>query len=121
MNELSDVLRIRGVQVMLDSDLAQLYGVETKALNQAVKRNLNRFPDNYMFQLQENEFISLRSQFVTSNYSTQGGRRYLPFVFTEHGVAMLSAVLLSSEGSGFLFSFFYGRVQLWFTHFLFPV
>ena len=103
MNELSDVLRIkdkifviRGVQVMLDSDLAQLYGVETKALNQAVKRNLNRFPDNYMFQLQENEFISLRSQFVTSNYSTQGGRRYLPFVFTEHGVAMLSAVLHSS-------------------------
>lgn len=90
------IYTIRGVQVMLDSDLAQLYQVETKALNQAVKRNADRFPKHFMFQLQEKELHDLRSQFVTSNdLSSRGGRRYLPFAFTEQGVAMLSAILHS--------------------------
>jgi len=82
------IYTIRSVQVMLDSDLALLYEVETKVLNQSVKRNLERFPDLFCFQLTQSEFDSLRSQIVTSK-STSGGRRYLPFVFTEQGVAML--------------------------------
>ncbi len=93
------IYAIRGLQVMLDSDLAVLYGVETKVLNQAVKRNLERFPDLFCFQLTQSEFDSLRSQIVTleteplrsqiaTSKSTSGGRRYLPFVFTEQGVAM---------------------------------
>lgn len=82
---------IRGFHVMLDEDLAELYCVETKVLNQAVKRNIERFPQNFMFQLSKNELKNLRSQFVTS----KGGRRYLPYVFTEQGVAMLSGVLKS--------------------------
>src|SRR5688572_22457445 len=86
---------IRGHKVMLDSDLAELYVVETKALNQAVKRNLERFPDDFMFQLTASEEAALRSQIVTSN--TKGGRRYLPYVFTEQGVAMLSSVLNSQR------------------------
>ncbi|HQO92405.1 MAG TPA: ORF6N domain-containing protein [bacterium] len=81
---------------MLDSDLAELYGVSTKVFNQAVKRNTDRFPERYMFTLIDDEFVSLRSQFVTSNKKEgRGGRRYLPNVFTEQGVAMLSAVLKS--------------------------
>ncbi|HQI03838.1 MAG TPA: ORF6N domain-containing protein [bacterium] len=84
------------MQVMLDSDLAELYGVSTKVFNQAVKRNTDRFPERYMFTLIDDEFVSLRSQFVTSNKKEgRGGRRYLPNVFTEQGVAMLSAVLKS--------------------------
>ncbi len=90
----SRILTIRNQQVMIDRDLAELYGVETKVLNQAVKRNRNRFPDNYMFQLTELEFINWRSQFVTSNSDKMGLRRP-PFAFTEQGVAMLSAVLKS--------------------------
>jgi hypothetical protein len=78
---------------MLDSDLAMLYQVETKVFNQAVKRNIERFPENYRFQLNKEEFDSLRSQIVTSN--VKGGRRYMPYVFTEQGIAMLSAVLRS--------------------------
>ncbi len=85
---------IRGIQVILDSDLARLYGVETRALNQAVKRNIKRFPLQFMFQLTENEFENLRSQFVISS-SDWGGRRVLPYAFTEQGVAMLSGVLRS--------------------------
>ena len=85
---------VRKQKVMLDSDLALIYGVETKSLNQAVKRNLNRFPDDFMFQLSEIEGESLRSQFVTSN-KTRGGRRYLPYVFTEHGALMLGNILNS--------------------------
>lgn len=78
---------IRGQQVMVDSDLAKLYGVETKVLNQAVKRNISRFPEDFMFQLSKDEFHSLRSQIVTSNKSNQrGGVRYMPYVFTENGV-----------------------------------
>jgi hypothetical protein len=87
---------IRGQGVMLDSDLAELYGVETKAFNQAVKRNLERFPSDFMFQLTEFEAESLRSQFVTSKEG-RGGRRYLPFVFTENGVAMISSILNSKR------------------------
>lgn len=82
---------VRGKQVILDSDLARLYQVETKVFNQAVKRNIKRFPESFRFQITEEEYNSLRSQFVTS----KGGRRYLPYVFTEQGIAMLSAVLRS--------------------------
>lgn len=88
----SKIYQIRGHQVLLDRDLATLYGVETKVLNQAVKRNPDRFPEDFMFQLTEIEYNSLRSQFVTSN---KGGQRYLPYAFTEQGVAMLSGVLKS--------------------------
>jgi ORF6N domain len=77
---------IRGQKVMLDRDLATLYGVGTKVLNQAVRRNKERFPDDFMFQLTSREAKNLRSQVVTSSY---GGVRYLPYVFTEQGVAML--------------------------------
>lgn len=81
---------------MIDRDLAYLYNVETKVLNQAVKRNLNRFPEHFRFQLTEEEYENLRSQFVTSSeVNTHGGRRYMPYVFTEQGIAMLSTVLKS--------------------------
>lgn len=83
---------IRGEEVMLDRDLAFLYGVETKTLNRAVKRNLQRFPPDFMFQLTDDEAEALRCQIGTSNKG-RGGRRYLPHVFTEPGVAMLSSVL----------------------------
>jgi phage regulator Rha-like protein len=83
---------IRGQKVMLDSDLAELYRVTTKRLNEAVKRNLSRFPEDFMFQLIPEEAEFLRSQIATSRYQ-HGGRRYLPYAFTEHGVAMLSSVL----------------------------
>ena len=100
MNSLIEVknliYEIRGYKVMLDSDLADLYEVPTKRLNEAVKRNLARFPKHYMFQLTNNEFESMRSQFATSN-KTRGGRRYMPYVFTEQGVAMLSTVLNSEK------------------------
>jgi len=86
------IYEIRGHQVMLDSDLARIYQVETRVLNQAVKRNIDRFPSEFMFQLTEEEFENLKSQFVTSSW---GGRRKLPSAFTEHGVVMLSSVLNS--------------------------
>ena len=98
---------IRGQQVMLDSDLAMLYQVETKVLNQAVKRNIARFPEKFRFQLTEIELLNLKSQFVTSSLQEdalrsqfvtskgKGGRRYFPYAFTEQGIAMLSAVLRS--------------------------
>lgn len=94
------ILVIRDKQVLLDRDLATLYGVETKVLNQAVKRNAERFPERYCFQLKPQEYMFLRSQFVTSKKATskketRGGRQYLPYVFTEQGIAMLSAVLRS--------------------------
>jgi hypothetical protein len=87
---------IRGMKVMLDSDLAELYAVETKFFNRAVRRNKDRFPADFMFQLTEREFKNLRFQIGTSS-SGYGGRRYLPYVFTEHGVAMLSSVLKSKK------------------------
>lgn len=89
------ILLIRGHKVMLDVDLAALYEVETRVLVQAVKRNLDRFPEDFMFQLTKEEFEILRSQSVTS--SQWGGRRYPPYAFTEQGVAMLSSVLRSKR------------------------
>jgi hypothetical protein len=88
------ILLIRGEKVMLDADLAALYGVETRSLLQAVKRNRSRFPRDFMFQLSNEELESLRSQIVISNIG-RGGRRYRPYAFTEQGVAMLSSVLRS--------------------------
>lgn len=85
---------IRNEKVMLDFDLAELYEVETKVLKQAVKRNIENFPEDFMFTLTQKEFASLRSQIVTSSW---GGRRYLPYAFTEHGVAMLASVLKSDK------------------------
>ncbi len=89
------ILLIRGEKVMLDADLAELYQVETRVLVQAVKRNIGRFPSDFMFQLSKEEFSHLRSQIVTSN--SWGGRRYPPYAFTEQGVAMLSGVLKSER------------------------
>jgi hypothetical protein len=89
------IFLIRGHKVLLDSDLADLYDVETKYLIQAVKRNIERFPPDFMFQITHDEFDSLRSQIVTSK--GKGGRRYLPYAFTEQGVAMLSSVLRSKR------------------------
>lgn len=88
------ILVIRGQRVLLDSDLSQLYEVETKVFNQAVRRNLKRFPPDFMFTLTQDEFESLRSHFVTSN---RGGRRYLPMAFTEHGAIMAASVLNSDR------------------------
>ena len=94
---LSKIYLIRGVKVMFDRDLAELYNVETKYLKRQVRRNLNRFPNDFMFQLNEDEFNNWRSQFVTSNKSDKMGLRYSPFVFTEQGVAQLSSVLNSER------------------------
>jgi ORF6N domain len=92
---------IRSCRVMLDADLAQLYEVETKNLNKAVRRNLNRFPEDFMFQITERECEALRFQLGTSKidqkFDPRGGRRYMPLVFTEHGVAMLSGILKSQR------------------------
>ena len=90
----SKIYEIRGQRVMLDFDLAVLYSTETKVLKQSVKRNLRRFPVDFMFELTREGFNNLRSQFVTSSW---GGSRYLPFAFTEQGVAMLSSVLGSEK------------------------
>lgn len=90
----SKILLIRGQKVMLDADLAELYGVETKMLNRAVKRNSERFPEDFMFQLTAEEVDNLRFQFGTSSW---GGRRYLPYAFTEHGALMLGNVLKSAQ------------------------
>lgn len=88
------ILRVRGERVILDSDIAVLYGVTVGRLNEAVKRNLDRFPDDFMFQLTSEEVSRLRYQIGTSS---RGGRRYLPYAFTEQGVAMLSGVLRSEQ------------------------
>jgi len=103
------IYEFRGYQVMLDADLAKIYQVETKVLNQAVKRNLDRFPPEFMFQLTQLEYDNLKSQIATSSLksnlksqfvtSSWGGRRKLPFAFTEHGVIMLSSVLNSKIAS----------------------
>ena len=90
------IYEIRGKQVMLDSDVAMLFGYETKNINRQVQRNIKRFPDSYCFQLDESEFLNLRCQSVTSgSKNTYGGRRYLPYVFTEHGITMLAGILRS--------------------------
>ena len=90
----SAIYIIRGRRVMLDEDLAKLYGVETKVLNQAVRRNSDRFPIGFMFKLSVKEFTDLKSQFVTSSW---GGRRKLPMAFTEHGTVMLASILRSKR------------------------
>ena len=97
LNIESKILTVRNQQVMPDKDIAELYGVETKVLNQAVTRNIERFPEEFMFQLDKVEYEVLRSQIVTSKKETRGGRQYLPYAFTEQGVAMLSAVLKSNQ------------------------
>ena len=94
----SKIYLIRNVKVMLDRDLAELYAVETKVLKQAVRRNSNRFPADFMFELTRDEFKNLRSQIVTSNQDLMG-LRIKPFAFTEHGVLMLSSVLKSKRNS----------------------
>ena len=88
------IIILRGEQCILDKDIAELYGVKTKVLIQAIKRNTERFPGDFMFQLSNEEYESLRSQIVTSSW---GGRRYAPYAFTERGVAMLSSVLRSKK------------------------
>jgi hypothetical protein len=88
---------IRNQKVMLDSDLASLYDVETRTLNQAVKRNISRFPADFMFQLTENEYNSLRSQIVILKKGRGEHQKYLPFAFTEHGILMLSSILKSDK------------------------
>ncbi len=97
---LSRIYVIRGEKIMLDRDLAEMYGVETKVFNQSVKRNIERFPKDFMFTLSEKEWENLRSQFVTSSLPVGkagwGGARYRPNVFTEQGVAMLSSILNSN-------------------------
>ncbi|MBW1772343.1 MAG: ORF6N domain-containing protein [Deltaproteobacteria bacterium] len=94
------ILLIRGQKVILDVDLAELYGVPTKALKQAVRRNKDRFPKDFMFELTKDEITNLRSQFVTSSLVQQwGGTRYKPMAFTEQGVAMLSSVLRSKRAA----------------------
>ena len=90
----SKIYFIRDQKVMLDYDLAELYGVETRVLKQAVRRNINRFPADFMFEIERKEFDNLRSQIVTSK---AGGTRYMPMAFTEHGVLMLSSVLRSDQ------------------------
>jgi hypothetical protein len=89
----NNIIEIRGYRVMMDFYLSELYGVETKVLNQAVRRNIQRFPNDFMFQLTKDECNNLRSQIVTSSW---GGSRYLPYAFTEQGVAMLSGILRSA-------------------------
>ena len=88
------IFEIRGQKVMFDFDLAALYEVETKRLKEAVKRNIERFPNDFMFQLTQEEFVYLRSQIATSN---KGGNRYMPFAFTEHGITMLASILKSDN------------------------
>ncbi len=95
-NIASIIYMIRGEKVMLDMDLAELYGVETKILKQAVRRNISRFPSDFLFELTKEEDTYLREQFVNSNLG-RGGTRYLPFAFTEQGVAMLSGILNSER------------------------
>jgi len=115
---MSKIYEIRGQKVMLDNDLAELYEVETKRLKEQVKRNIDRFPEKYMFELTEEEFAFLRSQFATSKKG-RGGTRYLPMVFTEHGVLQLSNVLNSKRAiqvSFFIIDVFVKIREMLLTH-----
>jgi hypothetical protein len=94
---MNNIYFIRGQKVMLDRDLAKIYVVETKRLKEAVKRNIKRFPEDFMFELTKTEFENWTTQFASSNYSDKMGLRYAPFAFTEQGVAMLSSVLNSEK------------------------
>jgi hypothetical protein len=91
---MNKIYLVRGEKVMIDNDLAELYEVETRRLNEQVQRNIDRFPEDFMFQLTQEEFSNLKSQIATSSW---GGRRKLPYAFTEHGVLMLSGVLNSDR------------------------
>ena len=93
----SKIILVRGQKVILDRDLADLYGVETRVLKQAVRRNRDRFPEDFMFEFSDEELKNWRSQFVTSGSADKMGLRYMPFAFTEHGVLMLSNVLKSKQ------------------------
>jgi hypothetical protein len=93
----SKIYEVRGQKVMLDFDLAELYEVETKVLNQAVKRNSNRFPERFMFRLEKEEWITIRSQIVTASNQKKRNINITPFAFTEHGVTMLASVLKSEK------------------------
>ena len=93
----SRIYLLRGQKVLLDSDLAELYGVETKRLNEQVRRNLSRFPDDFMFQLSDQEVAGLRSQIATLKTGRGAHRKYTPYAFTEQGIAMLSSVLKSER------------------------
>ena len=95
INIVNMIYEIRGKQVMLDSDVAMLFGYETKDLNRNVKNNINRFPENYCFQLTEEEYNSLRCKFFTLKNSRGKYRKYLPYVFTEYGITMLAGILKS--------------------------
>jgi hypothetical protein len=106
---ISKIYLIRGQKVMIDRDLSELYGVETKQLKRQVRRNKDRFPEDFMFGLSDKEFQEWRSQFGTSNEGDKMGLRYAPYVFTEQGVAMLSSVLNSEQ--------FFGRPGFEFTLF----
>jgi len=88
---------VRGQKIMIDRDLAELYNVETKRLKEAVRRNINRFPEDFMFEMTEDELRNWRSQFASSNFSDKMGLRYAPFCFTEQGVTMLSCILNSDR------------------------
>jgi hypothetical protein len=94
---MNKIYLLRGQKVMIDRDLAELYGVETKVLKQAVKRNMSRFPKDFMFEMRKTEFANWRSQFVTSNDGDKMGLRYSPFCFSEQGVTMLACILNSER------------------------
>lgn len=106
------IYTIRGLKVMMDRDLADLYGVETKVFNQAVKRNIKRFPEDFMFQLTKEELENWRSQFVTSNKEKMGIRRQ-PYAFTEQGISMLSAILKSAIAIDVSIGIMRAFVEMW--------
>jgi len=109
----SKIYLIRGIKVMLDRDLAELYGVETKRLKEQVRRNIERFPEDFMFELSKDELKNLRSQIATSSW---GGARYLPMAFSEHGILMLSSVLKSERAIQVNVSFRQACMQLIFSY-----
>ncbi|HEY0177657.1 MAG TPA: ORF6N domain-containing protein [Pedobacter sp.] len=116
---MSKIYLVRGQKVMLDRDLAELYGVETRVFNQAVRRNISRFPDDFMFQLTEEELKTLMSQIVTSKKDGRGGVRKPPLVFTELGVSMLSSVLnseLAIRVNIQVIRIFAKMREMWLTH-----
>ncbi len=116
---MSKIYLVRGQKVMLDRDLAELYGVETRVFNQAVRRNISRFPDDFMFQLTEEELKTLMSQIVTSKKDGRGGVRKPPLVFTELGVSMLSSVLnseLAIRVNIKVIRIFAKMREMWLTH-----
>lgn len=116
---MSKIYIIRGQKVMLDRDLSQLYGVETKQLKRQVKRNMERFPEDFMLELSEQEFQEWRSQFGTSNEGDKMGLRYAPYAFTEQGVAQLSSVLnspLAIKVNIQIIRIFTRMREMWLTH-----